>query len=162
VRLLSGSEQLGRDMLAEKGIDTSTLQLAGIKLLSMERGEGQQEIHYDIPEYSLARHCYTVLLYLTPTLSTAVPSLPVAALRDTFSTGEKRPPPAALQLLNRDRFYTTRVEAGDAMLLRGDVPHCGMANPDAHTRYLAFMLFSPRGVKQPDTEEQRYPHGVKD
>jgi hypothetical protein len=52
------------------------------------------------------------------------------------------------------------VEAGDAMLFRCDVSHFGVANPDAHTRFVAFMMFSPRGIQPPDTEEQRYPHGV--
>ena len=162
VRLLSGSEQLGRDVLREQGVDPSSLQLAGLKLVRMETGEGEQEIHYDIPEYDQAKQCYTVLLYLVPTLSTAVPSLPLAELRGTFTAGEQRPSAVALKSLSREMFYRTRVEAGEAMVFRCDVPHFGVANPDAHARYVAFMLFSPRVVKPPDTEEQRYPHGVED
>jgi len=46
------------------------------------------------------------------------------------------------------------------MLFRCDVPHYGVANPDVHTRYVAFMMFSPKDRKPPDTDEQRYPHGV--
>jgi hypothetical protein len=162
VRLLSGSEQLGRDMLRQQGVDPSSLLFAALKIVRMETGEGEQEIHYDVPEYEQAQQCFTVLLYLAPTLSTAVPSLPLAELRDTFTPGESRPPGAALSKLTRQMFYSTRVEAGDAMLFRCDVPHYGVANPDAHTRYVAFMLFSPRGSPLPDTEEQRYPHGVED
>lgn len=162
VRLVSGSEQLGRDMLREQGVDPSSLQLAGLKLVRMETGEGEQEIHYDITEHEQAQQCFTVLLYLAPTLSTAVPSLPLAELRETFAAGENRPPPAALARLTRQMFYSARVEAGDAMLFRCDVPHYGVANPDAQTRCVAFMMFSPRGSPTPDTEEQRYPHGVVD
>lgn len=160
VRLLSGSEQLGRDMLREQGVDPFSLQLAALKIVRMATGEGEQEIHYDIPKYEQATQCYTVLLYLVPTLSTAVPSLPLKELRETFSSGDALPSAVALNILTRDMFFTTRVETGDAMVFRCDVPHFGVSNPDAHTRYVAFMLFSPRGAKPPDTEEQRYPHGV--
>lgn len=162
VRLLSGSQQLGRDMLKELGVDSSELKLAGIKLLSMKSGEGEQEVHYDVQAYDLAKQCYTVLVYLTPTLSTAVPPLPLVDLRATFSTGQRKPSAAALANITKDKLYTTRVEVGDAMLLRCDVPHCALANPDAHTRYVCFMMFSPKGAPSPDTEDQRYPHGVID
>lgn len=162
VRLLAGSEQLGRDILREQGVDPSSLQLAALQIVRMETGEGEQEIHYDIPGYDLATQCYTVLLYLVPTLSTAVSSLPLKDLRATFTSGDALPSAASLKILSREMFYATRVEAGDAMVFRCDVPHFGVANPDAHTRYVAFMLFSPRGSKAPDTEEQRYPHGVED
>jgi hypothetical protein len=162
VRLLSGSEQLGRDILREQGVDPSTLQFAALKIVSMATGKGQQEIHYDIPDYDLATQCYTVLLYLAPTLSTAVSSLPLEKIRQTFSSSDALPSSAALNILTRKMFYSTRVETGDAMMFRCDVPHFGVANPDAHTRYVAFMMFSPRGIKIPDTEEQRYPHGVED
>ncbi len=162
VRLLSGSEQQGRDILHEQGVDSSTLQLAGLKIVRMATGEGEQEIHYDIPEYDLAMQCYTVLLYLVSTLSTAVSSLPLEKIRESFSSSDARPSAAALKMLRREVFYSTRVEAGDAMVLRCDVPHFGVANPDAHTRYVAFMMFSPRGMQRPDTEQQRYPHGVED
>jgi hypothetical protein len=162
VRLLSGSEQLGRDILREQGVDPSALQLAGLKIVRMATGEGEQEIHYDIPDHDLATQCYTVLLYLVPTLSTAVSSLPLQALRESFTSGDQLPSLAARRILSREMFYSTRVDAGDAMVFRCDVPHYGVANTDAHTRYVAFMMFSPRGRKIPDTEEQRYPHGVED
>jgi hypothetical protein len=161
-RLLSGSEQLGRDILREQGVDPLSLQLAALKIVRMATGEGEQEIHYDIPDYDQATQCYTVLLYLVPTLSTAVSSLPLKDLRATFTSGEELPDAAARAILSREMFYTTRVEAGDAMVFRCDLPHFGVANPDAHTRYVAFMLFSPRDATAPDTEQQRYPHGVKD
>jgi hypothetical protein len=162
VRLVSGSEQLGRDMLAELGEDSSRLKLAGIKLLSMSSGEGEQEVHYDVQDYSLAKRCFTVLIYLTPTLSTAVSPLPLSDLRHTFTEGQQKPPSSILCKITKDKLYTTRVEAGDAMIFRCDVPHCALANPDAHTRYVCFMLFSPKGEATPDTEDQRYPHGVVD
>jgi hypothetical protein len=149
-------------MLREQGVNSSLLQLAALKIVRMATGEGEQEIHYDIPQFELATQCYTVLLYLVPTLSTAVSSLPLDQLRETFTAGEELPSPSALKILTRGMFYSTRVEAGDAMVFRCDVPHYGVANPDAHTRYVAFMLFSPRGSPPPDTEEQRYPHGVDD
>jgi hypothetical protein len=139
-RLLSGSEQLGSDMLCEQGVDSSSLQLAALKIVRMAPGEGEQEIHYDIPEYNLATQCYTVLLYLVPTLSTAVSSLPLKDLRATFTFGEDLPAASARRILSREMFYTTRVEAGDAMVFRCDVPHFGVANPDEHIRYVAFIV----------------------
>ena len=116
VRLVSGSEQLGRDMLAELGEDSSRLKLAGINLLSMQSGEGEQDVHYDLQEYSLAKRCFTVLIYLTSTLSTAVSPLPLSDLRHTFTVGQQKLPSSFLCKTTKDKLYTTRVEAGDAMV----------------------------------------------
>jgi hypothetical protein len=122
---------------------------------------GQQEIHYDIVQYDLAIQCYTVILYLTPTLSTALPKFPLAELRGTFSDHEQRLPAAELKKLQRDQFDATRVKAGDALVLNCAVPHWGVNNPDTADRYVVFACFSPRSEPAPDTEHQRYPHRVK-
>ena len=160
VRLLHGSERIGRQLLHSLGVDSTSLCLAATKLLRTSKGEGQQEIHYDIPVYDEAARCYTVLMYLTPTLSTAVPLLSQEQLRGCFTDGEKRPSPAALQFLTRDKFDSTRVDAGDMLALRCTTAHYGVANPDDSQRYVLFMLFSPSSLAKPDTEAQRYPHGV--
>lgn len=160
VRLLHGSERLGRQLLHSLGVDCTSHRLAATKLLRTSKGVGRQEIHYDIPVYDLATRCYTVLMYLTPTLSTAVPLLSQKELRGCFTDGERHPPAAALQFLTRDKFATTRVDAGDMLALRCTTAHYGDANPDDAQRYVLFMLFSPSTSRKPDTEEQRYPHGV--
>jgi hypothetical protein len=160
VRLLHGSERLGRQLLHSLGVDCTSHRLAATKLLRTSKGVGRQEIHYDIPVYDLAARCYTVLMYLTPTLSTAVPLLSQKELRGCFTDGEKHPPAAALRFLTRDKFATTRVDAGDMLALRCTTAHYGDANPDDSQRYVLFMLFSPSTSRKPDTEEQRYPHGV--
>jgi hypothetical protein len=46
------------------------------------------------------------------------------------------------------------------LALRCITAHWGEANPDDSQRYVLFMLFSPSASRKPDTEEQRYPHGV--
>ena len=163
VKLLAGTGQLGRALLAELGVDSSeaTLQLGDVKVLRTSCGQGQQEIHFDIPHYDHARRCYTVLLYLTPTLSTALPTLPLAELRATFTHHERKLPAPEQKKLQRDQFITTRVEAGDALVLNCAVPHWGVNNPDATDRYVVFASFSPRSLPPPDTEHQRYPLKVK-
>jgi hypothetical protein len=56
VKLLAGTGQLGRALLAELGVDSSeaTLQLGDVKVLRTSCGQGQQEIHFDIPHYDNA------------------------------------------------------------------------------------------------------------
>jgi len=154
---------LGRALLSELSVDSSqmTLQLGDVKLLRTSFGRGQQEIHYDIVQYDLARRCYTILLYLTSTLSTALPKVPLAELRGTFSDSEQPLPSDELAKLQRKQFDSTRVESGDALVLNCAVPHWGVNNPDAADRYVVFACFSPRSKPAPDTEHQRYPHGVK-
>lgn len=163
VKLLAATGMLGRALLAEVGVDSSeaALQLGDVKLLRTSFGKGQQEIHYDMVQYDLARQCYTILLYLTPTLSTALPKLPLAELRGTFTDGEQPLPADELAKLQREQFDSTRVEAGDALVFNCAVPHWGVNNPDKADRFVVFASFYPRGMPAPDTEHQRYPHGVK-
>jgi len=162
VRLRHSSESIARSILTKIGVDAASLKLAAVKLLRSSHGQGQQEIHYDIPEYARALRCFSVLLYLTSTLSTAVPIMPLDQLRDCFTEGEKRPSADALKLLSPDRFHTTRAEAGDMLVFNCTVPHYGVTNPDTQDRHVLFRLFSPTASTTPDTEEQRYPRGVKD
>jgi hypothetical protein len=162
VRLRHSAERITRAELFSLGVDTSSLRLAAIKLLRSSKGEGEQEIHYDIPEYDQAIQCITVLIYLTDTLSTAVPTQSMKELRHCFTEGEKKPTAAALKFLSRDKFYTERVTPGTMLVLNSAIPHFGVANPDKHDRYVLFLLFFPSSLSMPDTEEQRYPHGVRD
>ena len=103
-----------------------------------------------------------MLIYLTDTISTAVPTQSMKELRHCFTEGEKKPSAAALKLLSRDKFRTERVPPGTMLVLNCVVPHFGMANPDEHDRFVLFLLFFPSSFPMPDTEEQRYLHGVKD
>lgn len=162
VRLRHSAERIARDELSAFGVRATSLQLAAMKLLRTSKGEGLQEIHYDITEYARALNCFTVLIYLTDTESTAVPTLSMKELRPTFTQGEKRPSAAALKFLSRDKFQTRRVTAGEMLVLNCAVPHYGVANPDEQDRCVLFLLFSPSDCSPPDSEEQRYPHGVED
>jgi hypothetical protein len=162
VRLRRSADRIARAELSSLGVDAISLRLAAIKLLRSSKGKGEQGIHYDIPEYERAVQCYTVLLYLTDTLSTAIPTLSMKELRRCFTEGEKRPSAAALKFLSRDKFLSQRVTAGTMLVLNSAVPHFGVANPDEYDRYLLFLLFFPSSFPMPDTEEQRYPHGVRD
>lgn len=162
VRLRHSAVRIARTQLNILGVDATSLNLAAMKLLRTATGEGLQEIHYDIIEYARAIKCYTVLMYLTDTLSTAIPLLPLADLRDTFTEGDKLPSAAARKFLSRDKFQSERVTAGDVLVFNCAVPHYGVANPDEHDRYVLFLCFSPANSPSPDTEQQRYPHGVVD
>jgi hypothetical protein len=162
VRLRHSAERIGRAELSALGINATSLRLAAIKLLRASTGDGLQDIHHDITEYARAVRCFTVLIYLTDTLSTAVPALSLDEVRHCFTEGETRPSAAALKFLSRDKFRSVRVATGDMLVLNCAVPHYGVANPDEHDRYVLFLLFSPSSSPTPDTEEQRYPHGVKD
>lgn len=162
VRLRHSAERIARAELSTLGVDATSLRLAAIKLLRSSNGDGLQEIHYDITEYARAVRCFTVLIYLTDTLSTAVPALSLDEMRHCFTEGEKRPSAAALRFLSRDKFQSERVAAGDMMTFNCAVPHYGVANPDEEDRYVLFLLFYPASSPTPDTEEQRYPHGVND
>jgi len=162
-RLRAETEQLGRSRLEQLGIDTSTLLLAGMKIIRMFPLEGRQEVHYDVQKHYYAQRCYTVLMYLTSTLSTRMPWRTLAELRDTFTSGEEPPPAKVLQKVARKEFIAEPVQPGQLMTLRCDVPHWGDANPNAtEPRFLVFMMFYTLGDPKPDTEEQRYPHGVED
>ena len=159
VSLVGGSEAFGRQVLRAHSIDASQLQRGDMKLLRCSHKQGLQEIHCDIPDPVLAQQCYTVLLYLTATLSTAVPTLQHSAARHAacYMTNAQT---VRTQLLKRADFSSCLVNPGDAMLLRGDCPHFGVANPNKEMRYVLFMHFSPKQQSLPDTEDQRYPQGV--
>ena len=162
VRLRHSAECIARTELTAVGVDATPLRLAAMKLLRSSKGEGLQEIHYDITVYNRAIKCFTVLIYLTDTLSTAVPTLPLKELRHTFTDGEKLPSASARKFLSRDKFKSERVTAGDMLVLNCAVPHYGEANPDQNDRYVLFLCFFPSASTPPDTEQQRYPHGVSD
>lgn len=126
VRLRHSAERIARAELSSLGVNATSLRLAAIKLLRSSKGEGEQEIHYDIPEYDRAVQCFTVLIYLTDTISTAVPTQSMKELRHCFTDGEKKPSAAALRFLSRDKFRTERVPPGAMLALNCAVPHFGM------------------------------------
>ena len=161
VRLHQSADHIARTQLALVGVNVASLNLAAVKLLRSSYGEGLQEIHYDITTYDQAIKCFTVLIYLTDTLSTAIPTLPMSEMRHCFTDGEKRPSPEALKFLSREKFQSKRVIAGDMLVLNCAVPHYGVANPDEQDRYVLFLLYYPSNSDMPDTEQQRYPHGVR-
>ena len=145
-RLLSGSEAIARDVMSRIGVKAthSDLGCDAVKLLRSRKGEGRQDVHYDVPVYSVAITTYAVLIYLTDTLSTAFPKHSLADLRDTFTEGEIRPSSAALKKLARSEFHSTRVTRGTVAVIRGDVPHYAEANPDEADRYVLFLHFAPK------------------
>jgi hypothetical protein len=162
VRLRSSADSTARQLLHVSSVNATLLDLAAIKLLRSDCGSGEQSIHFDITEYDLAIRCFTVLFYLTDTVSTAVPMKPLVDLRDTFTEGEKHPSTAARAKLTDAQLHSQRVSAGDAMIVNCACPHKGKANPDDNRRYVLFLLYHPKRMKTPDTENQRYPMGVKD
>ena len=53
VRLLSGSEAIARDVLSWLGVKATHSDLCcdAVKLLRSRKGEGLQDVHYDVPEW---------------------------------------------------------------------------------------------------------------
>ena len=160
VTLVSGSEAFARQLLRDHLIDASLLQRGDMKLLRCAHKQGLQEIHCDMPDPDAAQQCYTVILYLTTTVSTAVPVLPHSAERQAacYSADAKT---VRSHLLQRRNFSSCLVNPGDAMLLRCNCPHYGVANPNTEMRYVLFLHFSPKRCGRVDTEAQRYPQGVE-
>lgn len=160
VSLRSGTESFFRQVLRTHSVDADPLRLVDIKLLRCAHKEGLQEIHCDIPDPTLGALSFTCLLYLTETLSTAVPIAPHSSDRhaacyvaDAQTVRSK--------LLRRHDFSSCAVSPGDAMIIRCDCPHFGVANPNAAQRYVLFCCFAPKKRPLPDTEDQRYPQGVE-
>ena len=159
VRLLSGSEAIARNILSRLGVKATHADLGcdAVKLLRSRKGEGLQDVHYDVPVYSIAITTYAVLIYLTDTLSTALSKRPLADLRDTFTEGEVRPSASALR--NSLIQSSTALVSLVALSLSFEAMYRAEANPDEADRYVLFLHFAPKPL---DTEEQRYPLGVKD
>jgi hypothetical protein len=160
VSLRSGTESFFRQVLRAHTVDVDPLRLVDIKLLRCAHKEGLQEIHCDIPDPTIGALSFTCLLYLTETLSTAVPIAPNSADRhaacyvaDAQTVRSK--------LLQRRDFSSCAVSPGDAMILRCDCPHFGVANPNEALRYVLFCCFAPKKHPLLDTEDQRYPQGVE-
>jgi hypothetical protein len=162
VRLLHSTHAAARRIVNGLGIDATTLQIAAVKHIRMQKGKGEQEPHMDIPDYDLAQRCITINFFLTDTISTALPIHPMAMLRPAFTSGEKPPPSDVLKLIQRSQFRVERVKAGSCSVIRGHVIHYGPANPDEQDREVLFICLSPRDAPVPDTDGQRYPHGVLD
>jgi len=160
VSLRSGTESFFRQVLRSHAVDVDPLRLVDIKLLRCAHKEGLQEIHCDIPDPTLGALSFTCLLYLTETLSTAVPIAPKSPDRhaacyvaDAQTVRSK--------LMQRSNFSSCAVSPGDVMLVRCDCPHFGVANPNKELRYVLFCCFAPKKRPLPDTEDQRYPQGVE-
>ena len=157
VRLLSGSEAIARGVLSRLGVKAthSDLRCDAVKLLRSRKGEGLQDVHYDVPVYSVAITTYAVLIYLTDTVSTAFSRRPLVELRDTFTVGEIRPSSAALKKLARSEFHSARVTRGTVAVIRGDVPHYAEVNPDEADRYVLFLHFSHPSLSTQKTSVTR-------
>lgn len=160
-KLRQRSETWARSVLRAVGVNAQQLHMGDVKLMQSLPGEGLQEVHFDVTTHERAKKCYTLLLYLTPTLSTCFP-------RETL---QELDPPALFQLtpaaakkrLPREAFYSARVAPGDHSVLNCAVPHFAPANPSADKaiRHVAFFHFYPRHTPAVDTEDQYYPRGVK-
>jgi len=155
--LLERTEQLALAQLRAQGVP-GQLERGDVKLLRTANGKGEQEVHMDVPEAGQARACYTFLIYLTATDSTALCQRPLTETARAFRWSQTV---AALQL-PKHFFDSFPVDAGDTLLFRADAPHYGVANRSSTPRFVLFMSFHPAGTARPDTEQQRYPHGVVD
>ena len=58
-------------------------------------------------------------------------------------------------------FVTTRVLAGDALVMNGTTFHYGVANPDQPQRFVGFLSFTPKALPPFDSQEQFYPPGIR-
>jgi hypothetical protein len=162
LQLVAGTESLSRSLLKLVIPSDTNLSLGEVSLLKSEPGDGLQQCHFDLDVYDAAKQCYTVILYCTDTLSTAVPTTPLRDLLPTFTRDESLPSNESLQLLTSDKFLSKPVEAGESLIFRCTVPHYGTQNCDQRTRFVVFALFHPKEIDRPPTDVQRFPHGVID
>jgi hypothetical protein len=152
----SQEEQLA--VMASLGIDVRDLAAAEQAILRAKHGVGLQPIHCDIPVYRQAVRCWTTLLYANENYSTAVPTLPIADLRATFTRGDAEPTPDALASLADFNFISVPVKAGTLLVFRTDLPHFGVMNKLRADRILLFSLWGPRS-SPPRCYVQRFPLG---
>ena len=160
IQLVAGTESLSRSLLKLVIPCDTDLSLSEVSLLKAEPGDGLQQCHFDLDVYDAAKQCYTVILYCTDTLSTAVPITPLNDLLPSFTRDDSLPSKESLQLLTSDKFLSKPVEAGESLIFRCTVPHFGTQNCDQRTRFVVFALFHPKEIDRPPTDVQRFPHGV--
>ena len=147
-----------RKLFEQLGVDMTDLECSEWSLLMARSGTGLQPVHFDIPVYRHAVRMFTVILYCTPTMSTAFPKLSLANLRDTFTTGEAEPSLEAMEKLTDDKFISLPVQPGQLAVFRCDVPHYGVLNTAKEDRVVAFFLWGQR-LQPHHCTIQRYPLG---
>jgi ectoine hydroxylase-related dioxygenase (phytanoyl-CoA dioxygenase family) len=153
-----------RRLLQEHGIDASHLCVAALKLLRSAPGLGLQPVHFDVPRYKDAVQCYSVLMYCTETMTTAVPKLDAATMRPLFTDGEElsaKQHALAEKLCAEENFISFPVQAGATLVFSAATPHYGVRNIASTDRVVLYALFSPSEEPGQD-DTQRFPLGVTD
>lgn len=153
------------DVFSSAALEKKPYYLNAMKLLWSEPGDGQQEIHYDVAQRSLASARYSVIFYCTPSYHTAVPNAPHTQLKAAFHTGEvftAQHEATNKAIFNSIPFQSKLVPAGSGIVFSTSVAHHGVRNITWNEkRIVIFALFCPRLDKQSDSL-QRFPLGVKE
>ncbi len=132
------------------------------KLIIAEPGEGAQYPHYDCETWDEASRRFSVLIYMVPTRSTVMCSLPSEIVDPVFSREVGDPTPGeerlARELIIGRNFVSFPVQAGTVAVMAGKV--CHYAPPNTHKqdqRIAYYLLFSPDDDKKEQDEHQRFP-----
>jgi hypothetical protein len=145
-----------REILRSIGAPVDEMVCSETAVLETPVGSGLQPVHYDIPRYEDAVHCYTFILSCTEHMSTHVPTLELTKLRGTFTKGERVPDEADLALLADECFTSIPAKPGHLLFFRCDVPHFGPMNEGPGRRTVIFFLWG--STRRPHhCTIQRYP-----
>ena len=116
--LVGSTDVVMRSALLSMKVNEKSLHLVEMKMLQAPPGLGDQFIHYDIAEYDHASKCYSVLLYVTASHSTAVPLHSLDVMRPAFRDGDEVTDAEWEEnetLCNEDNFTSVRVSPGEVM-----------------------------------------------
>jgi len=154
--LISSIEVMGRNLLSSLNIDHSDLRISDMGVLRTRQYTGFQEIHADIQTFETSSLCYSVIMYLVDTDSTALADIPCDALDPVWKMNLS----AAKEVFSRVHFVSERVACGDTAVFSGKTFHYGVENPDAYQRYIGFTTFTPKRLPKVDSQYQFYPTGT--
>lgn len=152
------------DVFSDTALQKKPYYLNAMKLLWSEPGEGQQQLHYDVPDRKLATQSYSCILYCTPCYHTAVPSAPASQLASAFNTGNiltDKMKAKNESIFHSVKFISNLVPAGSGLIFNTSVAHYGVENVmRTEKRIVIFALFEPTINKNADSM-QRFPFGLK-
>jgi len=160
----SVTEAAMRSQLSSLGVDTKPLHLAAMKLLRSRPGGKDQDVHFDTGVLQNALKRWSLVLYCTNTMSTAVPKPTAQEMAPAFIQTEFASADQQLvcdQLCDKKNFISMPVQPGNLLAFNTSVAHYGVANRATVDRVVVYALFSPDDTPYQD-DEQRFPLGAPD
>ena len=117
-------------------------------IIISDPGKGLQRVHYDIKDYNTASKCYSCIMYCKHGDSTAVPSTPLAELRELiYMLVKEKHHQIEITIIRPERFIIKSVEPGEILVFQSNVPHYGVTNYTDSERVVIFSLFYPATIE---------------